>query len=205
MISGRATVAGRRRELIRALAKGQPHVAHAVAADTRIACAYKGTSLDKATGRRIVLEAARLALTSDAFFALVLYRCKVHLRARGVPILPLVLHRLAMVLAQICIGDLVRIEPGIYIPHGQVVIDGIVTIGASTTIRPWVTIGLIDGMPNGPNIGRNVSIGTGAKILGPLTVGNGALIGANAVVVRDVPPRRTAVGVPARLVDIDTT
>jgi serine O-acetyltransferase len=65
-----------------------------------------------------------------------------------------------------------------------------------------VTIGLLAGQLQGPTIGRQVSIGTGAKILGPVRIGNGAKIGANAVVVHDVPARATAVGVPAKIVDV---
>jgi serine acetyltransferase len=65
-------------------------------------------------------------------------------------------------------------------------------------INPWVTIGLRAGDFRGPSIGRHVQIGTGAKIIGPVTVGDNASIGANAVVVHDVPPRTTVVGAPAR-------
>jgi len=52
----------------------------------------------------------------------------------------------------------------------------------------------------GPTIGRNVKIGTGAKIVGPVTIGDGARIGANAVVVDDVAARTTVVGVPSKVV-----
>jgi serine O-acetyltransferase len=54
-----------------------------------------------------------------------------------------------------------------------------------------------------PTLGRGVVIGAGAKVLGPVLVGDGAKIGSNAVVVRDVPPGATAVGIPARLVTAD--
>ncbi len=63
-------------------------------------------------------------------------------------------------------------------------------------IRPFVTIGLKEGQLEGPTIGRNVMIGTGAKVLGPITVGQKAKIGANAVVVKDVPDEATVIGVP---------
>ena len=53
-------------------------------------------------------------------------------------------------------------------------------------ISPYVSIGLVADQPQGPTIGSGVRIGTGARLLGPLTVGNGAVIGENAVVVRDV-------------------
>jgi serine O-acetyltransferase len=63
-----------------------------------------------------------------------------------------------------------------------------------------VTIGLRAGDYRGAVIERNVSIGTGAKVIGGVTVGEGATIGANAVVVDDVPPGVTVVGAPARAV-----
>jgi len=61
-----------------------------------------------------------------------------------------------------------------------------------------VTIGLRAGNFRGPTIGRDVHIGTGAKVIGPVTIGAGARIGANAVVVDDVAERATVVGIPAR-------
>jgi serine O-acetyltransferase len=129
----------------------------------------------------------------------VLYRAKARLQALGIPLLPYVAHRLAIASAGVSIGNPVLVEAGIYLPHGQVVIDGMVNIGRGAAIRPWVTIGLMEGNLQGPMIGRNVRIGTGAKILGPVTLGDGAAIGANAVVMIDVPDGATAVGVPARV------
>jgi serine O-acetyltransferase len=105
-----------------------------------------------------------------------------------------------MASAQVSIGDPVLVAAGVYLPHGQVVIDGMVEIGPETTISPWVTIGLLTGGYKGPDIGRDVRIGTGAKVLGPVVIGDGARIGANAVVLADVPAGATAVGVPARVV-----
>ena len=80
------------------------------------------------------------------------------------------------------------------------VLDGLVRVGRGTAIRPWVTVGLAEGNFEGPKIGRNVRVGTGAKLFGPITIGDNALIGANAVVLQDVPAGSTAVGVPARIV-----
>jgi serine O-acetyltransferase len=135
---------------------------------------------------------------SDAFLAQALYRAKARLQSLGVPILPRLAHRLAMMTGQVCIGDPVVMQPGVYIAHGQVVIDGFVKIGPGVVFFPWVTIGLRAGNFHGPTIGRDVHIGTGAKVIGPVTVGAGARIGANAVVVDDVAERTTVVGIPAR-------
>ncbi len=137
-------------------------------------------------------------VVSDAFLGQALYRAKARLQALGIPVLPWIAHRLAMMTAQICIGDPVVVRPGIYIAHGQVVIDGFVEIHQGTVIFPWVTIGLRAGDVRGPTIGRDVHIGTGAKIIGPVTVHRSARIGANAVVVDNVPARTTVIGAPAR-------
>jgi serine O-acetyltransferase len=88
----------------------------------------------------------------------------------------------------------------VYVIHGQVVIDGLTEIGSGTSLGPFVTIGLLSGNYQGPVIGRHVSIGTGAKILGPVRIGNNARIGANSVVLQDVPDGATAVGAPARII-----
>ena len=144
-----------------------------------------------------LLQILRLAVVSDAFLGQVLYRAKARLQALGVPLLPRVMHRLAMSTAQLSIGDPVVVEPGVYILHGQVVIDGFVEVGPGVTIAPFVTIGLRSGDLVGPRVESDVSIGTGAKLLGRIRVGQGAQIGANAVVVADVPAGATVVGVPA--------
>jgi len=86
-----------------------------------------------------------------------------------------------------------------------VVIHGDVEIGHNVHIDQGVTIGG-NGTAHGvPRIESNVYIGAGAKILGPIRVGEGSVIGANAVVVHDIPPHSLAIGVPARIIrsDID--
>jgi serine O-acetyltransferase len=103
-----------------------------------------------------------------------------------------------MMLAQVSIGDPVVVEPGVYVIHGQIVIDGLVQIGAGAVIAPFVTIGLRAGDITGPTLEAGVTVGTGAKIIGPVRIGAGAQIGANAVVVGDVEPGCTVVGAPAR-------
>ncbi len=147
------------------------------------------------------MQAIRLAWVTDAFLAQALYRVKARSQALRLPLLPIVAHRLAIITGQVCIGDPVVMRPGVYLPHGQVVIDGLVEIERGTTIAPFVTIGLIAGNMQGPTIGSRVNIGTGSKIIGPVTIGANAAIGANAVVVNDVPAGATVVGVPARPID----
>jgi serine O-acetyltransferase len=105
-----------------------------------------------------------------------------------------------MAWAQVSIGDHVVVQPGIYLIHGQVVLDGLVEIGSGVTIAPWVTIGLRAGEVHGPTIEHGAQIGTGAKVIGPVRIGADARIGANAVVTDDVPAGATAVGAPAKAV-----
>jgi serine acetyltransferase len=106
-------------------------------------------------------------------------------------------------LFRVQIGDRVTIGPGLMLTHGNVVIDGRTTIGSNCQINPWVTIGLSNSRKigfsvRGPTIGHNVHIGTGAKVLGPITIGDHVRIGANAVVLHDVPANTTVVGMPAK-------
>jgi serine O-acetyltransferase len=174
-----------------------PKFFQAVAADARTTLAYRAEPDNTQSKIRLVIDIVRLTWVSDAFLAQILYRAKARLQRFRVPILPTILHRLAMMHSQICIGNPVIIEPGIYIPHGQVVIDGFTRIGSDVVISPWVTVGLIAGNFQGPIISNGVHIGTGAKIIGPITIGEAAVIGANAVVVKDVPSHRTVIGIPA--------
>lgn len=176
-----------------------PRLRRAILADARIHSAHRGRRLEDASGARVALEALRLMWESDSFLGQCLYRLKARLQALGVPILPRVCHRLAIACSQICIGDPVVLQPGVHLVHGQIVIDGIVVVGSSTTIFPFVTIGLVAGELTGPKIGRGVTIGSGAKVLGPVSVGPGAKVGANSVVLDDVPEGATVVGAPARV------
>jgi serine O-acetyltransferase len=170
----------------------------AVLADARMTAAHRGERVPACASAWA--RVLRLAWESDAFLALMLYRAKARLQSLRVPLLPRLAHRLAMAIAQVSIGDPVVVQPGIYLLHGQVVIDGLVEVSGDTVIGPFVTIGLIAGELVGPTIGRGVRIGTGAKILGPIQVGPGAVVGANSVVISDVPAGATAAGVPARIV-----
>ncbi len=101
----------------------------------------------------------------------------------------------------------IEIHPGavigrrLFIDHGMgVVVGETAEIGDDVLIYHGVTLGGLSGQPGKrhPTIGSNVAIGAGAQVLGPIVVHDGARIGANAVVVRDVPAGATVVGIPAR-------
>lgn len=99
-----------------------------------------------------------------------------------------------------------KIGKGVFIDHGMGVIIGeTAEVGDDCTIYQNVTLGGTgkDVGKRHPTIGKNVLIGSGAKVLGPFTVGDNSKIAANAVVLNEVPPNSTCVGVPARVVRRD--
>ena len=94
-----------------------------------------------------------------------------------------------------------RIGRRLFIDHGMgVVIGETAEIGDDVLIYHGVTLGGLSGQPGKrhPTIGNGVAIGAGAQVLGPILVGDGARIGANAVVTKDVPANCTVVGIPAK-------
>src|SRR5215475_15704689 len=106
----------------------------------------------------------------------------------------------------------IEIHPGaaigrrVFIDHGMgIVIGETAEVGDDSTLYHGVTLGGTkwDKVKRHPTLGRAVVVGAGAKILGPILVGDGAKVGSNAVVVRDVPAGATAVGIPARIVTGD--
>jgi serine O-acetyltransferase len=169
-----------------------------VVADARIALVHRGEAYVPQSGLDTVIQILRLLWTSDAFLAQAIYRVKAALQRRGVPVVPRICHRLAIMIAGVTIGDPVVIRPGVHIFHGQVVIDGVTEIRSGVVIGPFASIGLVSGDIGGPTIEEDVMVGTSASVLGNLTVGAGATIGANAAVFTDVPAGATVVGVPAR-------
>jgi serine O-acetyltransferase len=91
------------------------------------------------------------------------------------------------------------IGPGLFLQHGFSTIISARKIGKDCWINQQVTIGYVaEGI--GPTLGDNVSVYAGAKVLGNITIGDNSIIGANAVVVKNVPPNCTVVGVPAYIV-----
>ena len=141
--------------------------------------------------------------TTHMFPAVLIYRLQIFLYDAGLHPLATFLSRLNHTLFGVTIGHHMRTTGGLYIAHGHVVIDGVVRLAHRVQIAPFVTLGLTnsEGEPFdliGPTIGDDVNIGTGARILGPVRIGDRVKIGANSVVIHDVPADHTAVGAPAR-------
>lgn len=176
-----------------------PSLREALLADARITAHFRGERHEFGSTADAVRQMLRLAIVSDAYLAQALYRLKASLQRRGVPLLPRIAHRLAMLFGQVSIGDPVVVAPGVYLIHGQVVIDGVIEIHEGVVIAPFVTIGLRAGDVRGATIEQGANIGTGAKVIGPVRIGAGATVGANAVVLDDVPAGATVVGAPARV------
>ena len=141
-------------------------------------------------------------LTYSGLQVIVCHRVAHALDRLKVPVLPRLLMTIARWLTGIEIHPSATIGRGLFIDHGMGVVIGETTvIGADVTLFQGVTLGGT-GKERGkrhPTIGNNVVIGTGAKVLGNITVGSHSMIGANAVVIRDVPEHSTVVGVPGRI------
>jgi serine O-acetyltransferase len=144
-----------------------------------------------------------VVLSYPGFHALVGHRAAHALWRAGVPLLPRFVSSLARVVTAIDIHPGATIGQGVFIDHGiGVVIGATAIVGDGCTIYQGVTLGgtSLDRVKRHPTLGRNVTVGSGAKVLGDITLGDGAKIGSNSVVVRDVPANATVVGIPGRVV-----
>jgi len=146
-----------------------------------------------ACGTRAMLR----AFFTDGTAAVILYRLMQASRHAGLSKTEMFFNKLNTVFSQCIIGRGAEFGPGLVIIHSQgVVINGAVTGGRNLRIEHQVTIGAEKG--KSPRLGDDIFIGCGAKIVGPVVVGDGVRVGANAVVVHDVPPQSTVVGIPAK-------
>jgi serine O-acetyltransferase len=138
--------------------------------------------------------------------ALLAHRAAHALLRVGVPVLPRVIAYLTRAVTGVEIHPAAVIGREFFIDHGAgVVIGETAVIGDRVTLYQGVTLGGT-GFQRGkrhPTLGDNVTVGSGAKLLGPIAVGDGAKIGANTVVVEDVPPGATVVGNPGHPVRVE--
>ena len=146
-----------------------------------------------------------IVLTYSGLHAIIVHRAAHALERLRIPVLPRLLMSLVRWITGIEIHPAAKIGRGLFIDHGMgVVIGETAVIGDNVTLFQGVTLGGT-GKERGkrhPTIKNNVVIGTGAKVLGHITVGEHSVIGANAVVIRDVPEHSTVVGVPGRIAKI---
>jgi serine O-acetyltransferase len=144
--------------------------------------------------------------TWPGIHALLAHRTAHALHEAGVPLLPRAISMCSRALTGIEIHPAAHIGEGLFIDHGAgVVIGETAIIGNDVTLYQGVTLGGT-GFATGkrhPTVQDNVTIGSGAKLLGPITIGHGAKIGANSVVITDVPPNSTVVGNPGHPVRVD--
>ena len=144
--------------------------------------------------------------TWPGIHALLAHRIAHALDGAGLPLVPRSISMLSRTVTGIEIHPSARIGEGLFIDHGAgVVVGETAEIGHNVTLYQGVTLGGT-GFATGkrhPTVQDNVTIGSGAKLLGPITIGHGAKIGANSVVITDVPPNCTVVGNPGHPVRVE--
>jgi len=155
------------------------------------------------------IKASFYLIFEQAIWGTVFYRISRALFLIKIPVLKIILRLIAFFLFKfseslwgVSIPPATDIGPGLYIGHaGLVMLNDEVKAGKNLSIGPGVLIGMRGGgSPGAPVIGDDVYVGVGAKILGKITVGNNVRIGANSVVVGNVPNNVTMFGVPAKIV-----
>jgi serine O-acetyltransferase len=147
-----------------------------------------------------------VVLTYSGFHAILAYRFAHWLYKHRIPFFPRFLSQVARFLTGVEIHPAAQIGHRFFIDHGMGVVIGETTeIGDNVTLYQGVTLGGTgkEQKKRHPTIGNNVVVGTGAKILGSMMIGDNVKVGANAVVLTPVPPNSTVIGVPGRIVKIE--
>ena len=142
-------------------------------------------------------------LTYSGFYAVLAYRVSHKLYKKKCYLPARLISQTARLLTGIEIHPGATIGRGLFIDHGSgVVIGETAEIGDNCTLYQGVTLGGTgkDTGKRHPTLGNNVMVGAGAKVLGPFKVGDNSKVAANAVVLKEVPPDSTAVGIPAKIV-----
>jgi serine O-acetyltransferase len=147
-----------------------------------------------------------MLLTYGGVQALLSHRISHALYESGVPLAPRMLANATKILTGIEIHPAARIGRGLFMDHGSgIVIGETAEVGDDVTMYQGVTLGGT-GFARGkrhPTVGNQVMIGAGSKLLGPIQIGNRSKVGANSVVIHDVPANSTVVGNPGHPVKVD--
>jgi serine O-acetyltransferase len=152
------------------------------------------------------VSSLEILLNWPGVHALLAHRVSHAMHTARVPLIPRAMALATRAITNIEIHPAASIGQALFIDHGTgVVVGETAQIGDNVTLYQGVTLGGT-GFATGkrhPTVEDNVTIGSGAKLLGPITVGHGAKIGANSVVITDVPPNSTVVGNPGHVVRVD--
>ncbi|HEV7918817.1 MAG TPA: serine O-acetyltransferase [Solirubrobacterales bacterium] len=144
--------------------------------------------------------------TYNGVHAILLHRVANAIAEAGVPLLPRMISYVSRIITGVEIHPKATIGENFFIDHGAgVVVGETAEIGNNVTLYQGVTLGGTGLEPGKrhPTVEDNVTVGSGAKLLGPIRIGHGAKIGANSVVIHDVPPNTTVVGNPGHPVRIN--
>ena len=157
--------------------------------------------VEKDPACRNILEAI---LLYPGFHAIVFHKLAHFLYSKRFKFIARLISQIARLLTGIEIHPGAKIGKGLFIDHGYGIVIGETTIiGNNVIIFQGVTLGSTGKEKTGkrhPNIGNNVFIGSGAKVLGNITIGDNVKVGANAVVLKDVEKNNTVVGIPGHIV-----
>lgn len=158
---------------------------------TALSSAARGPG-DRAGGLRM--------MRTDAWLILLLFRLRTRALRYRIPVVNRLLRLMQMMFGGVELGNDITLGQGVYFIHSLgTVVGGNARVGDRVRFLGNNTVGTA--RDNGyPVIGNDVEVGCGARILGPVTIGDGAIIGANAVVIADVPAGAVAVGIPAHIV-----
>lgn len=173
---------------------------------TAIAVLFKGEIAATFERDPAATNFLEVLLSYSGLHALIFYKIARSFRRAGIPLLPRLISQIGRFFTGIEIHPGATIGKGLFIDHGMgAVIGETAIVGDNVTLYQGVTLGGT-GKERGkrhPTLGNNIVVGAGAKVLGDITIGDNSYIGSNAVVIRDVPPNSTVVGVPGRITKQD--
>jgi serine O-acetyltransferase len=153
----------------------------------------------KKLGEPVRLKTAiRMVLVYAGLRTALLHRLAFAADRAWIPVLPLILSNLNLTLHGFDMPSHIEVGPRFFVPHPVGTVVTAQRIGSGATLVSAITIGMRNGS-DFPVLGDDVYVGAGARILGEVTVGDRAQIGANAVVLKDVPADHVAIGVPAKI------